>query len=86
MTYHTLSLLTAALILLTGCKMDPDYTLPKGESGETILVGDITEDFVLSAGRYHLEGTVRVRTGPESISQTLIYLAGISTCYLIIAN
>ena len=63
MTYHTLSLLTAALILLTGCKMDPDYTLPKGESGETILVGDITEDFVLSAGRYHLEGTVRVRKG-----------------------
>ena len=63
MTYHTLSLLTAALILLTGCKMDPDYTLPKGERGETILVGDITEDFVLSAGRYHLEGTVRVRKG-----------------------
>lgn len=51
MTYHTLSLLTAALILLAGCKMDPDYTLPKGESSETILVGDITEDYVLSGGR-----------------------------------
>ena len=51
MTYHTLSLLTAALILLTGCKMDPDNTLPKGESGETILIGDITEYSVLSAGR-----------------------------------
>ena len=63
MTYHTLSLLTAALILLSGCKMDPDYTLPGGESSETILIGDITEDFVLSAGRYHLEGTVRVRSG-----------------------
>ena len=63
MTYHTLSLLTAALILLAGCKMDPDYTLPKGESSETILVGDITENYVLSGGRYHLEGTVRVRKG-----------------------
>ena len=27
-----------------------------------------------------------VRTGPESISQTLIYLAIIGTCYLIVAN
>ena len=63
MTHHTLSLLIAVLILLTGCKMDPDYTLPGGESGETILIGDITEDFVLSTGRYHLEGTVRVRRG-----------------------
>ena len=63
MTYHTLSLLIAVLILLAGCKMDPDYTLPRGESGETILIGDITEDFVLSTGRYHLEGTVRVRRG-----------------------
>lgn len=43
--------------------MDPDYTLPGGESGEAILLGDITEDFVLSTGRYHLEGTVRVRRG-----------------------
>lgn len=64
MTYHTLSLLASAvLILLTGCKMDPDYTLPGGSSGEAILVGDITEDFVLSTGKYHLEGTVRVRRG-----------------------
>lgn len=63
MTYHTLSLLIAVLILLAGCKMDPGYTLPGGESSETILIGDITEDFVLSTGRYHLEGTVRVRRG-----------------------
>ena len=64
MTYHTLSLLASAvLIFLTGCKMDPDYTLPGGESGEAILVGDITEDFVLSTGKYHIEGTVRVRRG-----------------------
>ena len=64
MTNHTLSLLVSAvLILFTGCKMDPDYTLPGGESGEAILVGDITEDFVLSTGKYHLEGTVRVRRG-----------------------
>lgn len=64
MNYRTFSLLVAAaLILLTGCKMDPDYTLPGGESSEAILVGDITEDFVLSTGRYHLEGTVRVRMG-----------------------
>ena len=49
MSYHTLSLLVSAvLILLTGCKMDPDYTLPGGESGEAILLGDITEDLVLS--------------------------------------
>ena len=64
MSYHTLSLLVSAvLILLSGCKMDPDYTLPGGESGEAILLGDITEDLVLSTGKYHLEGTVRVRTG-----------------------
>lgn len=64
MNYRTFSLLVAAaLILLTGCKMDPDYTLPGGESSEAILLGDITEDFVLSTGRYHLEGTVRVRRG-----------------------
>lgn len=64
MTNHTLSLLASAvLILLTGCKMDPYYTLPGGESSEAILVGDITEDFVLSTGKYHLEGTVRVRRG-----------------------
>ena len=64
MTNHTHSLLVSAvLILLTGCKMDPDYTLPDGESGEAILVGDITENLVLSTGKYHLEGTVRVRMG-----------------------
>ena len=66
MTYHTLSLLIAVLILLTGCKMDPDYTLPGGESGETILIGDITEDFVLSTGRYHL-------AGPAELTLTQVY-------------
>ena len=64
MSYHTLSLLVSAvLILLSGCKIDPYYTLPGGESGEAILVGDITENLVLSTGKYHLEGTVRVRMG-----------------------
>lgn len=64
MTNQTLSLLVSAvLILLTGCKMDPDYTMPDGESGEAILVGDITKNLVLSTGKYHLEGTVRVRMG-----------------------
>ena len=62
MTNRTFSLLASAvLILLMGCKMDPDYTLPGGESSEAILLGDIREDLVLSTGKYHLEGTVRVR-------------------------
>lgn len=62
MTYRTLSFL-AAILLLACCDFDTKYTGPDADGSEMVLVGDITKDIVLHTGKYHLEGTVRVRRG-----------------------